>query len=90
MRKNRDFHNGVTRRARALRRQIGANIHAHRVRRNVTMEKLSRLSGLSVRCIDHLEMGKGEASLRHLICLSLALSVSVDDILAGDIVTPAA
>ncbi len=80
---DREFHYGVTRRLRVLRRQVGANIHACRLSKNVSLEKLSQRSGLSVALIDRLEMGGGEVELRDIISLAFALHISVDELLSG-------
>lgn len=63
-------------RQRALRREIGVKIHELRRRYDITLHKLSRLSGLSVLALDYLERGRGEVNLYHIIALARAFGVN--------------
>lgn len=78
---NPGFYRHVARSVRDLRARIGAQLHAARLQRGVTMERLSRLSGLPIRVIDHIELGKGETDLSHLTALALALGLDVTALL---------
>lgn len=68
---------------RDLRRRIGANIHALRLERRLTLSKLARLSGLNSETIDRLEMGKNEVNLEHLVRLAAALRTAPESLVAG-------
>lgn len=83
MHDNRRFQEDVTRNIRLLRREIGGNIHQHRLEQGMTLKKLSKLSGLSAARIDYLEMGKTEMDLHHLVSLAMGLRVSVRDLLVA-------
>lgn len=65
-----------------LRRRIGRNIHAIRTRKQITLEKLSRLSGFSADTIDRLELGKDEVNVWHLMKLAEVLGVEEAALLA--------
>ncbi len=73
----RDYQKAITVKVRETRRQVGANIHTLRLRRGLTLEKLSRLARLAPDTIDRLEMGKGEIGLEHLARLSGALDADI-------------
>ena len=85
---NPGFYKDITRRVRAMRARIGANVHAARLQRGVTMERLARLSGLPPRVIDHIELGKGETDLHHLTALAVVLRVDVATLLSPPPIVP--
>ena len=62
---------------RNLRKRIGSNIHTIRVRKKLTLKKLSRLSGISIVILDNYEMGKREISMPILIKIKNVLKVSI-------------
>ena len=66
-----------TKMLRALRAQIGANIHAARLRRKLVLSKLARLSGVGADMIDRYELGKDEIRLDELLRIACALDLSV-------------
>jgi transcriptional regulator with XRE-family HTH domain len=60
---------------RHLRRTIGQNIHAARTRRQFTLSKLAKTSGVPEWRIDQYELGKNEIGLDDMLRLSAALGV---------------
>ncbi len=68
---------------RHLRFVIGQNIHKARSGRKMTLEKLSRLSGVSGSLIDSYELGKYEISLNDLYRISCALEIDVTKLMVS-------
>lgn len=60
---------------RALRADIGRNIHAMRVKRRVLLGRLAKQSGLPEERLDRYELGKNEIRLDELLKLACALDV---------------
>ncbi len=71
----------TTAKIRILQKNAGARLQAVRLARRLTLEKLSRLTGLTPDTLDRLEMGKGEINLHHLMRLSIALHIQADTLL---------
>ena len=64
--------------------EIGKNIQAARVQKNMSREMLAELSGLSTNFIGNIERGEKAVSLESFIGIANALGVSADALL-GDI-----
>lgn len=62
---------------RHLRLTIGSNIHNHRVRQKMPLQKLSKLSSIPENLIDLYELGKYEIRLEQLFRISCALKVDL-------------
>lgn len=60
---------------RAVRRQIGRDLHEARAKQKLPLEKLSRQTGIPVALLDHYELGKGEIRLDELLRLWCVLGV---------------
>ena len=65
--------------------EIGKNIQAARVQKNMSRETLAELSGLSANFIGNIERGEKAVSLESFISIANALDVSAD-ILLGSII----
>ena len=81
MSQSKAFYKDITSQTRDVRRRIGHNLHIARVDRGITLEKLARSSGLSLRCLDLIEMGKGDINLRYIVALAIILRVDVSVLL---------
>ena len=68
---------------RALRAEIGRNLHAARVRRKLVLGKLARLSGVAEDKIDRYELGKNEIRIEELLRLACVLDVEPDALMRG-------
>ena len=66
---------------RQTRKMIGHNIYLHRHRRRMSMEKMAKLTHISVKKLDYFEMGKGEIHLQLLVLIAKALNVSTHTLL---------
>ena len=66
---------------RQLRRTIGKNIHDMRIRKKLTLDKLSRRTNISSQKLDRFEIGKHELCLNHLVTIAAALHVNVSDLI---------
>ena len=66
---------------RIIQKNIGNNIHETRLRKKITLNRLSRLTGLSMRLIDQYEMGKNNLRIRELFKISSALDVEIEHLL---------
>lgn len=64
--------------------EIGKNIQAARVQKNMSRETLAELSGLSANFIGNIERGEKAVSLESFISITNALGVSAD-VLLGDV-----
>ena len=76
------YNSEETKLIRALRRQIGQNIHNARSRQKLTLRKLSKYTGLSPEMLDKYEVGKEEIDLREIVKISLVLKVNIDQLLS--------
>ena len=72
-----------TKMLRALRADIGRNIHDSRRKRKLVLSKLARLSGICEDLIDRYELGKNEIRLDELLRISCALNVPFARLLEG-------
>lgn len=61
---------------RHLRRTIGRNIHAARLRQKMPLKKLARVSGVPEEKLDLYELGKSEITLQELLRVSCAIGAS--------------
>lgn len=61
---------------RDTRRAIGRDLHAARLAKRMTLQKLSRLTGIPVQKLDWYELGKGEISLEELLKLGCVLEAN--------------
>ncbi|MDE3061189.1 MAG: helix-turn-helix domain-containing protein [Pseudomonadota bacterium] len=66
---------------RHLRFTIGQNIHRQRAGRRMPLRKLSRLSGVSERLLDHYELGKNEICLDELLKIACALEIGLKELI---------
>lgn len=66
---------------RHLRLTIGRNIHQRRCERRLTLCKLSRLTGIPERLLDHYELGKNEIALDEMLKIACALHVPVTELI---------
>ena len=60
--------------------RIAALIRSHRLRRNLTLAQLSKLSGISVAHLSRLENGRRTPTVRLLLQLARALGVSLGEL----------
>lgn len=74
-------HHSQIEKLRHLRLVIGANIHARRLQHKMTLNKLSRLTGLNTNCLDMFEMGKDEINLHHMLTIATALNCRIKTLL---------
>ena len=61
---------------RHFRATIGQNLHRLRVFRKITLERLSRVSGLPVFLLDQFELGKNTIGTEDLLRIACALGVN--------------
>ena len=66
---------------RHMRRVIGHNIHHNRVERQLSLQKLSRLTGVPEAMLDQYELGKGKILVEHMLRIASALEVSAPDLM---------
>ena len=59
---------------------VGANLRHHRKRAGLTLEDLSRLSGVGLATLSHTENGNRDPKLSTLVRLSHALRVDIADL----------
>ncbi len=78
------FYSDVTASLRSLRIHMGQNIRSIRQQKRMPLKKLARLSRLHPDTIDHLELGKGEINLTHIIRLAVAMDVAPEKLLVFD------
>ncbi|MGE4351343.1 MAG: helix-turn-helix domain-containing protein [Bdellovibrionales bacterium] len=62
---------------RHLRRAIGRNMHEFRLKKRMTLERLSQTTGVPCNRLDQYEMGKNEVCLTHLVQIACALDVDL-------------
>lgn len=67
-------------------KNIGAKIQYYRSLQGVSQESLAEAVAVSRRFISDLELGKNGASLETLISIANALRITVDDILADNLI----
>ena len=60
-----------------LRRTIGQALHAARQTRKLPLWKIEKQTGLSARCVDQIELGKGETRLEDILRLSRFLNLEM-------------
>lgn len=63
---------------RHMRCIIGSNIHYHRCRKKLSLQKLSKLTGIAPSTLDYYELGKDEIPLDILLKIACALDVTLD------------
>lgn len=68
---------------RHLRLTIGQNIHHQRIKRKVTLQKLSRLCHLPIHKLDQYEMGKNDISLDDMLKIACVLGLRLEQLLDG-------
>ncbi len=66
---------------RHMRRVIGHNIHHSRVKRQLSLQKLSRLTGVPEERLDQYELGKGTILIEHMLKIACALEVPAPDLM---------
>lgn len=69
-------------------KELGSRIRQARKSRGVTQEKLGELCSLSSAHIGHIERGSRIPSIDTLYKISVALSVSIDELLSGSPKSP--
>jgi|GEM_PF-6849577 len=62
-------------------KNIGANIHKFRIKHKITIEKLSKISGLKTKTIEKYEMGTQNMSFTVLLKLANILKVNITELL---------
>ncbi len=72
----------TTRLLRQTRRTIGQNIHQHRMKQNITLEKLADITGVPLWLLDRYEIGQREIRLHELVKLSDVFGVTMESLLA--------
>ena len=72
-----------TRQLRQLRRNIGENIRAARMRRKMTLKKLSKRCGISINRLDYFECGRHEIGLAEIVAITGALDIGVERVVRG-------
>jgi transcriptional regulator with XRE-family HTH domain len=65
--------------------EVGARIKEKRLARKLTREDLARLSGYTANFIQEVERGRSGLSSESIRALSMALKVSADSLLFGDV-----
>lgn len=68
---------------RHLRFTIGQNIHNLRVRKKLSLRKLSRLTNIAEPLLDHYEIGKNEISLDELLKIACVLGANVEELIVA-------
>lgn len=68
-------------------RDIGHRIRTHRIKKNLTQEKLSELVGIGASHMSHLESGKTVPSMDVFITLCNVLECSADELLCREVIT---
>lgn len=63
-----------------LRRVLGRNIYALRVKRKMPLDKLARLTGIPQGKLDRYEIGKDPFCFEHLIQIACAFDVQPDSL----------
>jgi len=61
---------------RDLRRSIGQNIHAARLKQKMPLKKLARASGVPEEKLDQYELGKSEITLQDLLRIACAIDAN--------------
>ena len=67
--------------------RIGTALRAARVQRNLNQTDLARMAGVSSSAISQAERGQRGLSLETVLALSTGLSVTVDELLRGEVAT---
>jgi len=63
---------------RNLRKTIGNNIHKERALRKITLDRLSRLTGIRMKKLDQYELGKNMVRLEEIFLIAHNLSVAAE------------
>ncbi len=71
-----------------LRITIGRKIYHLRCERRLSLRKLAMHAGLSVRKLDHYEIGKNEITLDQLLRIACAFGVEVEELVRQAIPLP--
>jgi len=66
-----------------LKQSIGANIRANRLALGLTQEQLAEKIGRAWETVSNIERGKNPPSVETLRDISLALSISIDELIEG-------
>lgn len=66
---------------RAIRKTIGANMQAVRMKKKITLQRCARITGISIATLDKYEMGKGELNIPALVKIAGVLEVKLDFLL---------
>lgn len=61
---------------RHIRWTIGQNIHAARLKQQMPLKKLARLSGVPEGKLDQYELGKNEITLEEILKVACAVNIS--------------
>ena len=69
---------------------LGASLRAERLRQGLSLREMARRLGISASALSQIETGKAQPSVSKLFDIVNLLGVSVDGLLAGDEVPPAA
>lgn len=64
-----------------IRRNIGHNIHIERAKQGISIHKLSVLTGIHYKRLDHYELGKNQLRFEHLVRVACALDVPMNKLL---------
>lgn len=62
---------------------LGNKIRDHRQANDLTQEKLSKMTDISISFIGHIERGTRKASVETLIRIVRSLDISMDELLSG-------
>lgn len=62
----------------ALQKQVGANLRAHRVSRDLTQDDLAHSAGLATRHLQKIESGQINVTIRTLARLGFALGIRTE------------
>jgi len=72
-------------RTRCWAAKIGAKIRARRKAMGLSLEEFSRLSGVTVSTLSHIERGKRDVKLSTLVSLTLALRIDLPDLFEDEV-----
>ncbi len=62
---------------RAIRRSLGQALHDARQKQKLPLWKIEKQTGLPARCVDQIELGKGEPRLEDVIRLARFLNLEI-------------
>ncbi|MBI1275180.1 helix-turn-helix domain-containing protein [bacterium] len=66
---------------RHMRATIGQNIRHHRTQQKMPLHKLSRLTGIPERLLDHYELGKNEIRLDEMLKIACVLQIETQGLM---------